>query len=116
MKKHLIQLTKGITVEDNALSQYMEIFKEDAILKGAIMPDIHHGYTVPIGSVFDANKLLTTAIGADIGCGVDVYKTELTLIDIEEYKEKIKNELVKIIPAESHKQPQLLPNHLETVI
>lgn len=44
----------------------------------ALMPDAHAGYGMPIGGVlFTDNVIVPYAIGVDIGCGVQIAKTDL---------------------------------------
>ena len=46
----------------------------------ALMPDAHAGYGMPIGGVLFADKAVVPyAIGVDIGCGVALVETDLTV-------------------------------------
>ena len=46
----------------------------------ALMPDAHTGYGMPIGGVLFADKAVVPyAIGVDIGCGVALVETDLTV-------------------------------------
>jgi len=46
----------------------------------ALMPDAHAGYGMPIGGVLFADKAVVPyAIGVDIGCGVALLETDLTV-------------------------------------
>jgi RNA-splicing ligase RtcB len=46
----------------------------------ALMPDGHAGYGMPIGGVLFADKAVVPyAIGVDIGCGVALVETDLTV-------------------------------------
>src|SRR6266508_4078284 len=49
----------------------------------ALMPDGHAGYGMPIGGVLFADKAVVPyAIGVDIGCGVALVETDLTVDDL----------------------------------
>ena len=49
----------------------------------ALMPDAHAGYGMPIGGVLFADKAVVPyAIGVDIGCGVALVETDLTVEDL----------------------------------
>ncbi len=46
----------------------------------ALMPDAHAGYGMPIGGVLFADAAVVPyAIGVDIGCGVALLKTDLSV-------------------------------------
>ena len=46
----------------------------------ALMPDAHAGYGMPIGGVLFADRAVVPyAIGVDIGCGVALLETDLTV-------------------------------------
>ena len=49
----------------------------------ALMPDAHAGYGMPIGGVLFADAAVVPyAIGVDIGCGVALVETDLTVDDL----------------------------------
>ncbi|MBA2719951.1 MAG: RtcB family protein [Chloroflexi bacterium] len=51
-----------------------------AIRHVALMPDAHMGYGMPIGGVLFADKnVVPYAIGVDIGCGVALVETDMTV-------------------------------------
>ncbi len=56
-------------IADNAIVQ-MEVAMQLPIAeKGALMPDAHHGYGLPIGGVLATkNEIIPYAVGVDIGC------------------------------------------------
>ena len=62
----------------------------------ALMPDAHGGYGMPIGGVIHSDKVVVPyAIGVDIGCGVQVARTNLVWGDTFD-AEKLKNVLLQI--------------------
>lgn len=73
------------SIEKSALEQAMHVAELPFIHQHvALMPDAHSGYGVPIGCVFATyNVLVPHAVGYDIGCGVRVIKTNLTVEEIK---------------------------------
>jgi tRNA-splicing ligase RtcB len=68
-------------LEDGALEQAVNLsnllFAIDHV---ALMPDAHVGYGMPIGGVLFAERAIVPyAIGVDIGCGVALAETDLTV-------------------------------------
>lgn len=62
----------------------------------ALMPDAHAGFGMPIGGVlFTDNVVVPYAIGVDIGCGVQIARTNLVW-GVNFDKEKLKNVLHQI--------------------
>ncbi len=58
-------------LEDNALQQFKDAMNLDCVTKGALMPDAHSGYVLPIGTVIETKgKIFPSFVGYDIGCGV----------------------------------------------
>jgi len=56
-------------LEPKALQQFMEAMDQESTVAGALMPDAHAGYTLPIGAVIATNnKVYPSYVGYDIGC------------------------------------------------
>jgi tRNA-splicing ligase RtcB len=70
-------------VEEQALKQARNLGNlEVAVDHAALMPDAHSGFGMPIGGVlFTAGAVVPYAIGVDIGCGVQVARTNLVWED-----------------------------------
>lgn len=70
-------------VEDNALRQARNLGDLDiAVDHAALMPDAHSGFGMPIGGVlFTDGAVVPYAIGVDIGCGVQLARTNLVWED-----------------------------------
>ena len=70
-------------IEAEALRQARNLGNlEIAIDHAALMPDAHSGFGMPIGGVlFAAGAVVPYAIGVDIGCGVQVARTNLVWED-----------------------------------
>ena len=66
-------------IEDGALLQMEIASKLPVSVAGALMPDAHHGYGLPIGGVLATNNaIIPYAVGVDIGC-----RMCLSIFDIE---------------------------------
>ena len=77
-------------IEAGALNQFYEAMKQEFIVKGALMPDAHLGYTLPIGGVVACDGVVVPAyVGYDIGCGVCACKTSFSKDDITSNKNPI---------------------------
>ena len=70
-------------IEEGALRQARNLGNlEVAIDHAALMPDAHSGFGMPIGGVlFTAGAVVPYAIGVDIGCGVQIARTNLVWED-----------------------------------
>ncbi len=77
----------GLDVEDLALAQMKNASELPVAVGGALMPDAHAGYGLPIGGILAVrNAVIPYAVGVDIAC-----RMRLTVLDIpiEEFaKEK----------------------------
>ena len=74
----------ALGLEDSAVEQATNLSNLPfAIDHVALMPDAHKGYGMPIGGVlFAARAVVPYAIGVDIGCGVALVETNLTVEDL----------------------------------
>ncbi|MBC8077870.1 MAG: RtcB family protein, partial [Chloroflexales bacterium] len=69
--------TVGEDIEQGALNQLELALRLPIALRGALMPDAHPGYALPIGGVFAAHNAVAPAmVGVDIGC-----RMHLTIFD-----------------------------------
>lgn len=56
-------------IDEGAIAQMNVAMKLPITVKGALMPDAHHGYGLPIGGVLAAdNAVIPYGVGVDIGC------------------------------------------------
>ena len=71
----------AVPLEGSALKQATNLSNLPfAIDHVALMPDAHTGYGMPIGGVLFADRAVVPyAIGVDIGCGVALVETDLTV-------------------------------------
>jgi len=97
------------SIEESALQQLENASALPFAFKHiAVMPDVHTGYGVTIGSVLATKGVVVpNAVGVDIGCGMCAVKTSLTSIDTPTLK-KIMGEIRKVVPVgfKKHKEEQ----------
>ena len=68
----------GDDTEPAALAQLELALRLPIAVQGALMPDAHPGYALPIGGVFAAHQAVAPAmVGVDIGC-----RMHLTIFDV----------------------------------
>jgi len=97
-------------LEKTALEQFEEAMSIECNVQGALMPDAHTGYTLPIGAVIKSKEMVFPSyVGYDIGCGmcalkVNVHKEELDL-------QKLRDRILELIPigVERHATKGLVP-------
>jgi tRNA-splicing ligase RtcB len=100
-------------VEDNALRQARNLGDlEVAVDHAALMPDAHSGFGMPIGGVlFTDDAVVPYAIGVDIGCGVQLARTNLVWDDslTPEKLRAVLRQIQRDVPTgfAVHKQPPL---------
>lgn len=59
----------GIDIEPSAVAQLTLALQLPIAVRGALMPDAHPGYALPIGGVFAAHRAVSPAmVGVDIAC------------------------------------------------
>lgn len=86
-------------LEEEAFKQFVSALSLDCITKGALMPDAHTGYTLPIGAVVASQGVVFPAfVGYDIGCGMCALPTTFRKQHVKEYSQKIFNEIYRSIP------------------
>ena len=87
-------------VDEKTQEQFNLAMEQDYVVKGALMPDCHAGYTLPIGSVVATDGIIVPSyVGYDIGCGMLAYKTNYHKDEIENHLKNIFDEIYKTIPV-----------------
>lgn len=90
--------TVGQDIEQPAVDQIELALRLPVAVRGALMPDAHPGYALPIGGVFEAHAAVAPAmVGVDIGC-----RMHLTIFD-------------ELTPQELLQQRKALFAHLQAV-
>jgi tRNA-splicing ligase RtcB len=75
-------------LEQEALNQFEGAMQQPFTVRGALMPDAHAGYSLPIGAVVATEGVVLPAwVGYDIGCGMCALPTTF---EPEEVKAKAK--------------------------
>ena len=87
-------------VENDTYKQFFDAMKLDDVVKGALMPDCHFGYTLPIGSVIASeSKIYASFVGFDIGCGVCAVNTTFKKQDIIDNADQIFSLIYRNVPV-----------------
>ena len=82
-------------IEAGALEQMNTAMKLPVTVAGALMPDAHHGYGLPIGGVLATtiNSIIPFAVGVDIACRMCLSIFELPSYIIDTERERLKTVL-----------------------
>jgi tRNA-splicing ligase RtcB len=84
----------GTNLEPDALRQMKNACKLPVSVSGALMPDAHVGYGLPIGGVLATdNAVIPYAVGVDIACRMKMTVLDLPLSAIDEQKPRLSNTL-----------------------
>ncbi len=87
-------------VESEALEQFYSAMKNSFAVTGALLPDAHTGYTLPIGGVVGTDGyILPSWVGYDIGCGMCAIATGLAAERLIPYTETIYQKIYAQIPT-----------------
>jgi len=91
-------------IEETAMDQFDDAMKQDFVVAGALMPDVHTGYSLPIGAVVATKGVVVPAwVGYDIGCGMCAAKlVGVSKEDIESHSYDIFKALYECIPVGCH--------------
>jgi len=94
-------------IEDAAKYQLYESLKLPVAVKGALMPDGHAGYGLPIGGVLATdNAVIPYGVGVDIGCRMSLSIFDLPGTYVNGREDELKNilqEHTKFGMTETHK-------------
>jgi tRNA-splicing ligase RtcB len=85
------------TIEQAALNQFDAAMALPCVIQGALMPDSHKGYSLPIGAVVKTrDRVFPGFVGYDIGCGVASIELAIhhTAVDLV----KLREHILKTIP------------------
>jgi tRNA-splicing ligase RtcB len=88
-------------LEPTALAQFDSAMEQDFTVEGALMPDAHTGYSLPIGAVIATKDVVVPAwVGYDIGCGMCALKLEgINDLDIINNSKEIFERIYETIPV-----------------
>ena len=89
------QIYGAEAIEQGALSQMETAMKLPVTVAGALMPDAHQGYGLPIGGVLATrNAVIPYGVGVDIGCRMCMTLYDLPSDTLEKKKEDFKKMLI----------------------
>ena len=93
-------------IEPSALQQFEDAMAQPFVVKGALMPDCHTGYSLPIGAVVATDGVIVPAwVGYDIGCGMCAVPTTFDKQEVIGNAKEIFDRIYKSIPVGfSHNQ------------
>lgn len=86
----------GDQIEAGAKKQMNTAMKLPITVAGALMPDAHQGYGLPIGGVLAANNaVIPYGVGVDIGCRMALSIFDLPATYLESHHDELKRILMK---------------------
>ncbi len=100
-------------LEQKALDQFNEAMQQECNVQGALMPDTHTGYTLPIGAVIKSKgRIFPSYVGYDIGCGVCALRTSVKVFSKKDL-ERLKSKILKRIPLGFNRfdKPQVIETY-----
>jgi tRNA-splicing ligase RtcB len=81
-------------IEEGAMHQMYQASKLPISVAGALMPDAHHGYGLPIGGVLATeNAIIPYGVGVDIGCRMCLSIFDIDPKDLETREQYFTREL-----------------------
>lgn len=87
-------------LDASALEQFESAMEQEFSIKGALMPDAHTGYSLPIGGVVATDGVIIPAwVGYDIGCGMCALPTSFSADAVRENSKAIFNEIYERVPV-----------------
>jgi tRNA-splicing ligase RtcB len=87
-------------VEPQALAQIRNVAALPWVHGVRVMPDVHLGVGATIGTVIASKDAISpSAVGVDIGCGVNAVKTNLTLEDVDGDLHKLRLLIEAAVPV-----------------
>ncbi len=90
----------GKDLEPESVKQMENACRLPVSVAGALMPDAHLGYGLPIGGVLATdNAVIPYAVGVDIACRMKMTVLDIPVMDIE--SERGRNRLIKAIESET---------------
>lgn len=97
MKQHKIY---SDNIEGKALAQFHDALSQPWAVKGALMPDAHAGYSLPIGAVVATEGVVVPAwVGFDIGCGMLAVETSFEAEAVRGKAKEIFDAIYRDVPV-----------------
>lgn len=87
-------------IEHEALRQFEDAMRQPFVRRGALMPDAHTGYSLPIGAVVETyGTVVPSWCGYDIGCGMLAIPTTFDRAAVEKNAQRIFDDIYRVIPV-----------------
>lgn len=87
-------------LEQGAIDQFESAMQQDFVVQGALMPDAHTGYSLPIGAVVATDGIVVPSwVGYDIGCGMCAVETSFDHLCVKTHAKNIFDEIYKVLPV-----------------
>jgi len=87
-------------IEHEALRQFESAMQQAFVVRGALMPDVHVGYSLPIGAVVATKDVVVPAwVGYDIGCGMCALPTTYSASMVQKKAREIFDKIYRAIPV-----------------
>src|SRR6187402_2163991 len=95
-------------IESQAVEQIRNVGALPWVDELRVMPDVHLGVGATIGTVIGSTSAICpSAVGVDIGCGVNAVKTSLKRDDVDDILHKLRLAFESAVPVgfNSHEDP-----------
>src|SRR5207302_6129231 len=80
----------GEGLEPGAVDQIKNAARLPVAIAGALMPDAHQGYGLPIGGVLATdNAVIPYAVGVDIACRIKMTVLDVPIRELERHPERL---------------------------
>lgn len=81
-------------IDNNTIHQMKQAMRLPCVENGALMPDAHVGYGIPIGGVISTkNEIIPYAVGVDIGCRMSLTIFQEPVSYLSRFKHEFKSAL-----------------------
>jgi tRNA-splicing ligase RtcB len=99
-KARTLMWAKEWEIESQAVQQIRNVGALPWVDELRVMPDVHLGVGATIGTVIGSTSAICpSAVGVDIGCGVNAVKTSLTRDDVDDYLHKLRLAFESAVPV-----------------
>jgi tRNA-splicing ligase RtcB len=88
-------------IDPKALEQFHEAMAAPFAIRGAAMPDMHFGFTMPIGGVIltDPTTVVPSWVGYDVGCGVCYIETTFKVREVKDLRKEVLGAIHNWVPT-----------------
>lgn len=102
-KAHTLMWADEHEIEPQAVEQIRNVGALPWVDELRVMPDVHLGAGATIGTVIGSTSAICpSAVGVDIGCGVNAVKTNLTRNDVDDILHKMRLAFESAVPVGFH--------------